>query len=268
MWKLLRVLEVQRNVILESSSYQLSLAETERKQNEGCGLTHITNEAYEFFLLLASKASALDNIQNLHRHGSKLFLMVFTNLQNDEVLLQKWFALFSLLSADSLTEDEDDLMSSLVLLFEEIVHHYLKIVHATLRKNFKETASVKKTKALRTNIAVPSTSGQEAKKRKTASQAFDEAVDTSVNSDTESYPCPVCKDECIDDPIDLGDQSIECAKCKKWLHYKCCDITGTERFLKSVYAKWICKLCKIKPSPCKKSGKSKQSSKNSGKSKK
>lgn len=65
----------------------------------------------------------------------------------------------------------------------------------------------------------------------------------TIESKVNSTWCKVCRKECVDDPVSIKDQSIECDKCSLWFHYPCVGIKGNERFLKSVYAKWFCRAC-------------------------
>ena len=62
----------------------------------------------------------------------------------------------SILVNDGNAESNDDFLDACILCFDELIHNYVKIVHSSLRKEFRENECVKKTKAHRTNILIGS----------------------------------------------------------------------------------------------------------------
>ena len=65
----------------------------------------------------------------------------------------------------------------------------------------------------------------------------------NVISVSESYICPACLKECLNNPSGYSELSIECSQCNLWFHLVCVGLKGTEACVKKKRAKWFCLRC-------------------------
>lgn len=71
-------------------------------------------------------------------------------------------------------------------------------------------------------------------------------LESSNTTPGTEYPCGVCGEVCLDEPIDTNEYSICCDNCDRWFHYICAGIQGDETFLKKRKRLWKCDGCKPK----------------------
>jgi hypothetical protein len=180
--------------------------------------------------MLYGQTEQLVNSDLLNIYETKLFTMAKACLNEEETLLVEWMDLFVCPE----TTNEDHFASLLLDFFYKITLHFLKIFFGETVLLFKESLPRKKTQALRSKLG----SACASKKAK-----VDKGQESSISQD--SFPCGVCGNVCVEQPKDLGDESISCdGRCGgRWFHYKCVGLGGREPFLSRKNSKWLCLDC-------------------------
>ena len=110
---------------MEHSSDKESLYETERKQNMQKGLTNISDDAHNFFMILDQKIRKLEMTANLNLYGSNFSIFLHSELNSDNLIFESWKNLF-MPSLDQNTYKS---------LLDEILLKYCSMSLAQLRKN-------------------------------------------------------------------------------------------------------------------------------------
>ncbi|MES9881788.1 MAG: hypothetical protein ABW185_13000 [Sedimenticola sp.] len=197
-----------------------SMNEIEFKQQQGRGLTVVSDTVFGFFLYLNAVVQQNLSHEQIHVHYHKLHHSCRLSVDTNEELAQKWVSLFDVQGGD---EVEDELFFILIMeLFRDITEHFIRIAFVDALKQFKRSVPRKKKQALRTKIQAL---GERAGPSSTKKPMLEE-------SQTNEYICTTCKLECEWEPAELQNESIACDKCNCWFHYKCAGIKGNESFLK------------------------------------
>jgi len=233
-----------------------SMAEINFKQGQSRGLTIVSDIVFDFFLALNAVVQQKLSPEQIDLHFEELHHKCRYAVDNDDVLLERWIALFEIQNDD---EIEDELFLTLIMeLYKDITEHFIRIAFVDSLKNFKRSVPRKKKQALRTKIQAlserqtPSTSKHAESKRSIEDVSHDKTEDASVVkiklevSEFEIYICSVCKSECEWEPTEIKNESITCDKCNCWFHYKCVHIKGNESFLKKESTSWFCCNCSRK----------------------
>ena len=87
-------MEVDYNLLADTTKYPETLEETQRKQNVGGGLTHISDTAYDFFVLLEKLCRNELNDTTLAQYGGNLFQHIYTGMSCNEELDHYWNNIF------------------------------------------------------------------------------------------------------------------------------------------------------------------------------
>ena len=106
--------------------YQETLEEVERRQNWGGGLTHVTDQVFEFFFQLETNRMKLHNMIQLAIHSSKILCVTTTDLLDDIDLRSLFEALFD----DMIERDED----AIQFLYEKLVQKFMTVANNEFRK--------------------------------------------------------------------------------------------------------------------------------------
>ena len=231
-----------------------SLHEIDYKQGKSRGLLIVSDEVFNFFILLNKVVQSHLTKEAFHLNFDTFHVTCRNIVNSDEELLESWASLFGELNDN---EIEDEIMLSIIMdLFEDVTGHFLKISIADALKKFKETVPRKKKQSLRSKLqALGDRNQKTATSSATTSSATTLSATTSsattfsatevarVESGESEYVCKVCNKLCEEEPSDLENQSIGCDKCDLWFHYKCAGVQGHEPFLKSKRVRWYCSYC-------------------------
>lgn len=143
-------------------------------------------------------------------------------------------------------------------LFTDVMNHFIKLGLVDAIKEFKDIIPRKKKQALRSKVTAlgdrvetkqtvetkkKSSDKLQPRKKRKPSQTSSNDPSTSY-SETDTYVCNLCSEECNWDPTDIALQSIACDKCNLWYHYGCVEIKGDEPFLFKKNLRWVCQTCK------------------------
>lgn len=128
-----------------------TLQEIERKQNVRKALTYVTEQCFQFFLLLNTKIGDLLKTQTFKETKKEVFEYAYSCLENDEDL--------QMIFAEMVRDDHPDIVHSL---YGELLHKYLLVCHKQFLKDTKDRLNVMKKKAHREEIK------KKAEKRKSA----------------------------------------------------------------------------------------------------
>lgn len=158
---MLQSITVPQSVILERSKYPESLSDTFRKQNQSCGLTNITDPAFEFFRDLESRRIPL--YTDFQEYGQEIFKHVEDSVTKNTDLFTQFASLISqsgyitssekfgpdpgvpaTASSDMCEPDVDvhitinsltKSVDCLEALYEDVVHSYLSVTDNEFRRN-------------------------------------------------------------------------------------------------------------------------------------
>lgn len=125
-------MQCNATIIKENSVYKDSLMEIDRRQNDQSainmgGLTHVTDQTFEFFSLLFTETNKLETMKNLTMHGSGLYNYSYNTLVESEVLWPSFFNIFPGGDQDLLSDSDDVCDSNIMSLFEDLVKQFLSV---------------------------------------------------------------------------------------------------------------------------------------------
>ena len=120
---------------------QSSVSEIKRRQNINCGLTVISDPAFNFFLEL-DRTKQLETVDNLNEHGADFVIFMKDKLQNDEALHELWSNLFSI--RNDVTQ----------MMYAEVVQKFLNMSNAQFQREFKHSLRTEKKEAHRKQIKI------------------------------------------------------------------------------------------------------------------
>ena len=142
---LIEHLLVSEYEITERSKCLESLHETCRRQNIRKGLTHISDECFNFFTTLDTEVRKLESSANLQLHGKNFPVFQKTTLLNLPSLTTDWKTLF--------VQSNVNVQASFIQeIFAEIIEKYLRMSNAQLRKDYMTSQHLKKSEATRKQI--------------------------------------------------------------------------------------------------------------------
>ncbi|XP_062597523.1 uncharacterized protein LOC134258949 [Saccostrea cucullata] len=139
-----------------STKFPRSIIDVKRKQNLSCGLTNITDGAFQFFLELEKTRIPLYSEHELKYHGQNVLQHIQATIVEDRNLFNSWTNLFSNLQTRLFTMNADLDTCSLILsdivdgataitcLFKDIVNSYLRVTDSEYRKKLLEEVGQKK----------------------------------------------------------------------------------------------------------------------------
>jgi len=219
--------------------YVASLEEVERRQNSNRGLTHVTDETFEFFMCLETKRIALHSVNMARQHKSNTLSISFKELKRDVELYMKFRAIFS----DFNSSDKNAIKS----LFEDILQGYMIVANNQFRKTL--MLALEKKKKLRHRASVQNTGsvtkGKKEKSNGKENKCKKQICRASTSKVEEKVKCPVCN---IVWP--KGQKAwIECGGlCKDWYHRNCAGLKILRQWKKfnNTDADWFCNNC-LKP---------------------
>lgn len=257
--RFLSSLRIHESEVTTTTADPESLGEVESKQGQSHGLTHVSDEAFDFFLALYLSLQPKHSAPFFHLYDSELFNHTRSLLFKDDDLLKRWFALFPGEEAtphDPVCAVEVEMIAEMKLdMYHQLVEYFMKISFSENLFNFKIKIPKKKKQALRPMLQSKQGTGQ--KRKRTQKKAVHDQekkrqpeVSTDMSpqsaSDSEEAFCGKCKTPSEWNPTDPSKQSIQCDKCQQWYHYGCVHIKGKESFLKKVNSKWLCPTCGTK----------------------
>ncbi|XP_048735300.2 uncharacterized protein LOC125650810 [Ostrea edulis] len=143
------VIAISETSILESSVFVETLHETVRKQNARKGLTHITDEAFNFFLCLEQELQKLQTEGNIAIQGKNIGTFLSQKLMLSENLIAQWRNIFQTFESTAI---KTEITKHLNILLEDFILKYLKMSVVQLRKDFLQQQKVKKAEATRKQI--------------------------------------------------------------------------------------------------------------------
>ncbi|KAK3093385.1 hypothetical protein FSP39_014871 [Pinctada imbricata] len=136
---------VSESEITESSKFVESLHETCRRQNIRKGLTHISDDCFNFFKTLDREVRKLESNANLQLHGKNFPLFQKTELSNMPSVTTEWKELF--------VQCDVNVQASFIHeIFAEVIEKYLRMSNAQLRKDYMTSQHLKKSEATRKQI--------------------------------------------------------------------------------------------------------------------
>lgn len=127
---------------MQRSEDKESLEETSRRQNVRKGLTNITDQSFNFFMLLDKKIRLIETSTNIDLHGSNFHSFVISQLQSDQLLLKSFCDQFEV------HVEKDDAQ----VLFSDIVQKYSLMSLSQMRKRYMKVVEAQKTEAHRKQI--------------------------------------------------------------------------------------------------------------------
>lgn len=127
---------------MQRSEDKESLEETSRRQNVRKGLTNITDQSFNFFMLLDKKIRLIETSTNIDLHGSNFHSFVISQLQSDQLLFKSFCDQFEV------HVEKDDAQ----VLFGEIVQKYSLMSLSQLCKRYLKDVKAQKTEANRKQI--------------------------------------------------------------------------------------------------------------------
>lgn len=139
---LLHHLEASEHQLMQRSEDKESLEETSRRQNVRKGLTNITDQSFNFFMLLDKKIRLIETSTNIDLHGSNFHSFVISQLQSDQLLFKSFCDQFEV------HVEKDDAQ----VLFGEIVQKYSLMSLSQLCKRYLKDVKAQKTEANRKQI--------------------------------------------------------------------------------------------------------------------
>ncbi|XP_062600182.1 uncharacterized protein LOC134261804 [Saccostrea cucullata] len=249
---LLKALRISED---SADSQDPSMQEILHKQSSSRGLFIVSDPVYQFFskaneilqMYLTPKFIHL-NIENLQGECRNILL-------SNPDLLEVWVNLFKAPEADD--TEEEIFMCMLLDLFADVLNHFIKLAFVDAIKEFKDILPRKKKQALRSKVTALGDRGETKKKsdKLPPSKKRKPSDEPSTSySQTDTYVCDLCSEECDWEPSELARESIACDKCNLWFHYGCVNIKGDEPFLFKKKSRWICPTC---TATCKSKGKGK-----------
>ncbi|CAC5389979.1 PIF1 [Mytilus coruscus] len=128
--------------LAEHSTDKGSLLETRRKQNVRSGLTNITDDAQNFFMMLDKKVRQLETTANLNVHGASFDMYMQTQLRTDNVILCTFSKLFNPMTPGDTCKK----------LLSEVLSKYCIMSLGQLRKTYLKEVQTTKTEAHRKQI--------------------------------------------------------------------------------------------------------------------
>ena len=133
--------------VLSESQHKDTLSVTMEKQNLRLGLTHITDDCYEFFHRLCSKSLDIHNMQSLHQHGENLHGISLAQMLSDMELFEDFYMMFC-------TELPYHHRIEIIVhsLFSAVVKLFLATLTDQLRKDFLGATATEKKAAHRKQI--------------------------------------------------------------------------------------------------------------------
>lgn len=249
---------IPESAVLKESTDPESLGETQSRQGNTSGLTHVPDSVYEFFLSLYRLLYNNATLRFQFEQGLRSVASVGQLISSSCDLLQRWFLIFDKrCSSTSDDEDEDILTSMQFAIYEEAVSYFTRLWCSELLK-LKRVQLTTKKQSLRSGLK-----GQATKKQKvTETASLPETGEEGMGHNTKVYKCEKCDKVCVENPKNFDEDSIGCdgAACESWFHYKCVGLTGQEPFLARSSSKWFCDECKRK-TPINVKGKGKRTTK-------
>ena len=91
---LLEQLTVDQNIIEQTTNDTPSLQLIKNKQNLRMGLTHVTDDTYNFFLLLDTELSNMLQECDVSKHKGNIFVAANEKITGSDILFQAWKSLF------------------------------------------------------------------------------------------------------------------------------------------------------------------------------
>jgi hypothetical protein len=188
---MLQAITISQSVILETSKYTDSLSDTFRKQNLSCGLTNISDTAFEFFREL--EKSRLPLYTQFQVYGGKILTHVEESIRNDSILYSRFASLIEKSGYKaSHGEFEFDcsvpatmhgLTRSVCLeeLYSEIIHSYLSVTDNEFRRNILSELGHKKTMEHRKKVLTK----RSATRAGTSSVVSVESIEKDTTADKE-----------------------------------------------------------------------------------
>ena len=111
---------------VKSGRYPGSEAEVERKQNLGGGLTHISDELFDFMLLLDTERQKLNTFEHLKSERGNVCAASYQSLMKNVEIFQKFQAVFV-----CMLNRKD---RAIIGLFKDIVDSYIRITNNEFRQ--------------------------------------------------------------------------------------------------------------------------------------
>ena len=231
-----------------------SFSELSRKERHAGALTVVTDEVLAFFIKVFHKIQPLLSESGLHLHSDHLHRMARRQLHNDIDLVSDCLGLASF-SEQVESEYGIDFITALMMdIFQEMTDHFVKIVISDRMVVLKDQIPKTKKQALRAKLKGQEASTSSGKKNKKQNVTVEPM---SKDSTDEPVICPLCVCVCVDDPQSKEEDSIECSKCKEWIHFGCANLSGNEDFLDNDDCVWLCPKC-VPKRPKGQKGKGKQ----------
>ncbi|KAK3700475.1 hypothetical protein QZH41_004729 [Actinostola sp. cb2023] len=137
---------VQYMSIATSSKYQATLDVTESRQYRERGLIHISDEAFEFFMLLEQNRVEMLNKKRLRNLGSEMIEKTLEEMKGSDELNSKWKDCFdedsSILYSQELKEE----------VFKEVVTRHVHMGANQFLRDFRLEYKIRKTAELRKRV--------------------------------------------------------------------------------------------------------------------
>ena len=230
MHRLLKTLRISEEQVVKETQVPDSISEIEFRQGPSRGLLHVGDDVFQFFVKLHNFTQKLVNHEAFHLAGENIHLVargqIFTNLE----LSSAWMDLF----ADTEHNNDDETFNSMVVeLYELVAEHFLRISIIEGLHSFKTAIPRKKKQALRSKVTALSERKETGANRTQAEKTVSENL----------FLCPICKEECKEEPDQYNENSIGCDCCNNWYHFKCVALTGAEMFLHDERSAWKCSGC-------------------------
>lgn len=141
---LLHHLEASEHQLMQSSNDKESLEETSRGQNVRKGLTNITDQSFNFFMLLDKKIRLIETSTNIDLNGTNFHSFVISQLLSDQSLFRSFCDQFVM------HVEIDDAQ----VLYNEILQKYSLMSLSQLRKRYLKDVKAQKTEAHRKQIKI------------------------------------------------------------------------------------------------------------------
>ena len=227
------------------SKYKESAEHVVSKQGNKQALTHVADNVLQFFEQLYSCSVRYINKEMLKEMGDACLTKCLEDILCNQPLVSSWYALFeqmpeickseALNQKDNTNNEEVDLFDYAISdyqhvvlyeLLEKIVTYFTRVRFSDSRAQLVNDNRVKKQAHWAALASKPISNGEKSCTKKT-------------------YPCGVCNEECREDFDSFEDQSVQCTKCKSWLHFPCAGLTGEEDMFEEGHEDddWFCRSC-------------------------
>lgn len=197
--------------------YQTTLAETERKQNVGRGLTHVTDKTYEFFAAVEQERTKRYTVQSARSLKKKVLQESSSHLKS-VVKSNAFYGKYVSVGSAEFWQFE---------LLDDLVGAYLAVANNEFRKHLCRTFGKKRKLNHRTEVLKRSSTKLPEKPKAGTSKQKHTRVGRKRKiaiSVVPVYVCPVCDVEYTEE-ADEEEEWIACEKCEKWLHRECAGLS-------------------------------------------